>query len=133
MLDTSPDEDPRTRGPQIHVAEYVRVRTMGQVFGFMRMSMRIFSKARAADGFLAGGIRSKWWSKQFWTYTVWGSREEMEEFVNRWPHAEAVERVQSVAAPGSCYVEWISDQPIDWADALARLERPTRYFVAPPF
>ena len=125
--------DPRTGGPHIHVAEYVRVGSMGQGFGFMRLSMRIFAAARTADGFLAGGLRSKWWSKQFWTYTVWDSREEMERFVKRWPHAEAVERVQSIAALGSCYVEWTSNQPIDWPDALARLERPTRYFVGQVF
>jgi hypothetical protein len=132
-----PEERPREEEPPpvpyIHVAEYVKVRSLGQVFDFMKLSMRVYRHAHEHEGFVAGGIKSKWCVRKFWSYTVWEDRDAMMRFVNSGPHAEAARRIQHFAAPGSCYVEWVSEQPPDWPEALQRLERPTRYFVGPAF
>ena len=117
--------------PRIHVVEYVRLRSVFQTFFFMSLSMRIYKYARDLQGYYAGGIRAKWWHRQFYTYTVWEDREAMLEFVQANPHAEAIRRVGEFCAPGSCYVEFVSDAPPDWDMAKERLSFPTRYFSSP--
>lgn len=93
--------------------------------------MRVYEHTQAAAGYYAGGIRAKWWRGEFYTYTVWEEREAMLEFVRSAPHAEAIARVAEFAAPGSCYVEFVSEAPPDWDDARRRLSSPTGYFSPP--
>ncbi len=119
------------RPPQIHVAEYFTVDTLGQAFSFMRRSMNVYKAARAAEGFVTGGIRAKWWAKKFWSYIIWDDRESMERFTKSFPMEAGMERWRRAAGPGSRCVEWTSDMPPDWPEALDRLERPTRYCVPP--
>ena len=116
----------------IHVAEFVPVSAYGQVFEVMKLSMRIYQHAHSLDGYVAGGLRAKWWRKEFWSFSVWQDRDAMERFVRTPPHSEAVARVLDLAAPGACYVEWVAPGPADWAEAVERLKSPTRYFVPPP-
>jgi hypothetical protein len=125
-------EDMETR-IHYHLAEYVKVRSLKQVFSFMRLHMAIYNDARLRKGFTGGGIRGRWWAKQFWSYTIWDSRDSLERFVKSGPHALAVSRMREFAAPGSAFVEWegLSDQ--DWSGAISRLEHPTRYYVDPYF
>jgi hypothetical protein len=123
--------EPVPEGPYVHVAEYIPVREWGQVWPFMKMSMRIYQFSRNCPGFLAGGIRGKWWKRQFWSYTVWQDREAMLHFAQTPPHSEAAGMIEEVAAEGACYVEWSSMSPPDWDEALERLRHPTRYFVPP--
>jgi hypothetical protein len=125
--------DMRDNKPRVHVVEFVCVRRISQVFDVMGLSMRIYKAAQQAEGFVGGGIKAHWWVKKFWTYTAWEDRESMERFVKSSPHAEAVERVLELAAPGSCYVEWTTEGSLDWPDAVERLKRPTHYMVDPLF
>ena len=118
-------------GPFIHVAEYIPVKRWGHVWPFMKLSMEIYRQARTYPGFVAGGIRAKWWRRQFWSYSVWEDRESMERFVRSAPHSRAVALIGEVAAPGACYVEWTTHAPPDWEQAMERLRFPTRYFVPP--
>jgi hypothetical protein len=117
----------------VHLAEYVTVKSLKQVFSFMRLHMRVYNDARVRKGFAGGGIRGQWWAKRFWTYTIWESREDMERFTKHGAHAELVERIRELAGRGSCYVEWDAIGEQDWSGALARLEHPTRYYVDPYF
>lgn len=113
------------------MVEYVRLRRCSQTLAFMRLSMQIYQDACNADGYYAGGIRAKWWRGQFFTYTIWEDRDAMLEFVRTPPHSEAAALVAEFAAPGSCYVEFISDTPPDWDAAQKRLVSPTGY-LSPP-
>lgn len=113
------------------MAEYVRLKRCSQTLAFMRLSMRIYKQACEASGYYAGGIRAKWWRGEFYTYTVWEDRDSMAAFVRTGLHAEAVAQVAGFAAPGSCYVEFISDEPPDWDAARRHLSSPTGYFSPP--
>jgi len=126
-----PEESLADRPPQLHVAEYFTVGSLGQALGFMRRSMSVYTAARAAEGFVTGGIRAKWWAKKFWSYLIWDNRESMERFTKSFPVEAEIESLHRAAGPGSCYVEWTSDMPPDWPEAIDRLERPTRYYVPP--
>ncbi|MEX2431694.1 MAG: hypothetical protein WD645_07230 [Dehalococcoidia bacterium] len=130
----SAEGDPAERGPDtpyIHVAEYIPVHSWRRVLPFMRTSMDIFRFAQACPGFMAGGIRAKWWRRQFWSYTVWQDRDAMMRFVHNMPHSQAISMINDVAAPGACFTEWESTGPPDWSDAMERLKTPTRYLVPP--
>ncbi len=116
----------------VHVAEFMPVQAYGQVLDVMGMSMRIYRQARASDGYVAGGLKAKWWRKEFWSFTVWEDRDAMQRFVRGPLHAAAAARVHDLAAPGACYVEWVAPGPADWPEAVERLKSPTRYFVPPP-
>ena len=116
----------------MHVVEYVRLRSCAQTLPFMRLSMRLYHEARETEGYYAGGIRAKWWSGQFYSYAVWDDRDAMLAFHGSAPRPEADERALRFAAPGSCYVEFVSEDPPDWEAAQSRLASPTKYFV-PPF
>ena len=113
------------------MVEYVRLRSAWSTCAFMRLSMRVYQYARECPGYYAGGIRGRWWRKQFYTYTVWEDRDAMTRFVRTGPHALAVARVGEFAGPGSCYVEFVSEEPPDWDEAERRLAQPTRYFTPP--
>lgn len=114
-----------------HLAEYVKVLSIGQVFNFMRAHMKMYNEASNLPGFADGGIRGRWWAKRFWTYTIWESREDMERFMNGGVHADLGNRMREIAAAGSCYVEWEAKGESDWPGALSRLEHPTRYYMPP--
>lgn len=109
----------------------MRLKRCGQTLAFMRLSMRAYKQACDTPGYYAGGIRAKWWRGDFYTYTIWENREAMAAFVRSSPHAEAVARIREFAAPGSCYVEFVSDAPPDWDAAQQRLSFPTAYLVPP--
>ena len=102
----------------VHVAEFLPVLAYGQVFGVMDLSMRIYRQARASDGYIAGGLKAKWWRKEFWSFTVWEDRDAMERFVRGPLHTRAAARVLEFAAPGACYVEWVAPGPADWPEAV---------------
>ena len=93
--------------------------------------MRLYKLARELPGYYAGGIRGKWWSGRFWSYSIWEDHEAMMRFVNSRQHTEAAARIGDFAGPGSCYAEWVSEDPPNWDEATNRLENPTRYFVPP--
>ena len=116
----------------MHVVEYARLRSCAQTLPYMRLSMRLYREAREAEGYYAGGIRAQWWSGKFYSYTVWDDRDAMLAFPGSAAHPDADARAMRFAAPGSCYVEFVSDAPPDWEAAQARLAFPTKYFV-PPF
>ncbi len=119
-----PHDDVRELKPQLHVATYIRLRSFGRVFSFMLLNMSVYQNARAREGFVAGGIRTKFWRKEFWTYTTWADREKMMAFVGGRPHSEAVARFSEAAEVGY-YVEWESNGLPVWSEALERLEKPT--------
>ena len=116
----------------VHVAEFLPLQAYAQVIDVMGLSMRIYAQARESDGYVAGGLKAKWWRKEFWSFSVWEDRDAMEHFVRTPPHAQAAARILGYAAPGACYVEWVAPGPADWPEAVERLKSPTRYFVPPP-
>jgi heme-degrading monooxygenase HmoA len=126
------DERDRLReaaGPMVHVCTHQIVHSYSQVFAFMRLSMQIYRAARAAPGFVAGGLKTRWWRKEFWTYTVWTDPESMRDFIRSEPHASAVARVREFVVPGAPYAEWISQEQADMAEALERLKSPTGFLL----
>lgn len=118
--------EPKSR---VHVVTFFNLKRFSQTLSFMWLNMRIYKFARVQRGYYAGGIRGKWWSKQFYTYTVWEDRDSMLAFVNSDPHKKALNRIIDFAGTGSCYSEFISEAPPDWEVAEMQLLKPTKYFV----
>ena len=115
----------------LHVAELVKVESIGQILGFMSHSMDVYKRARLAPGFVAGGIRAKWWRKSFWAYLIWEDETYWQQFVNSPRNASINTWVQQHAGPGSCFVTWVSKGEPDWKDAMAHLEHPSKYYRDP--
>ncbi len=115
----------------LHVAELVKVRSITQILPFMSRSMDTYKRARAAPGFVAGGIRAKWWRKSFWTYLVWEGETYRKSFADNRANASITAWVKQFAGPGSCYVTWVTKGEPDWTDALTHLENPTKYYIDP--
>lgn len=115
----------------LHVAELVKVGSIGQILPFMNLSMKTYRLAREATGFVAGGIRAKWWRKSFWTYMVWEDETYRKRFADSRANAPMAAWVQQNAAPGSCYATWVRKGEPEWADAMTRLEHPTKYYRDP--
>lgn len=115
----------------LHVAELVKVDSIGLILPFMSRSMNAYKRARDAPGFVAGGIRAKWWRKHFWTYLVWEDETYWKRFTDGPRNADITAWIQQNAAPGSCYVTWVTKGEPDWDEAVARLEHPTKYYRDP--
>ena len=115
--------------PRVHVVTFFNLKRFSQTFSFMLLNMKIYKFARVQPGYYAGGIRGKWWSGEFYSYTVWEDRDAMLTFVSSNHHQKAMAKTLEYAGPGSCYSEFISDAPPDWEIAESRLSNPTRYFV----
>ncbi|MDA1036126.1 MAG: hypothetical protein O3B65_04505 [Chloroflexi bacterium] len=115
----------------LHIAEVVKVSSARQILSFMSLSMNTYRKAREAPGFVAGGIRAKWWRKSFWTYLVWEDETHQKRFADSRANAAISAWIQQNAAPGSCYVTWVAKGEPDWAEAMNRLEHPTKYYRDP--
>lgn len=114
-----------------HFAEFVPLPGYGGVFRFMRLHMRLYKAAVSAPGYVAGGIRAKWWRKQFWTYWVWDSRDALHAFLSAHGPASLKREMRSLAGPGACNVEWASTEAPSWEEALRRLREPSNYLVPP--
>ena len=115
----------------LHFAELVIVNSFTQVLPFMTLSMSTYKRAREASGFVAGGIRAKWWRKSFWTYLVWEDEVYRKRFADSRANAAMVAWIERWAAPGSCYSTWVMKGEPRWADSMARLEHPTGYYRDP--
>ena len=55
------------------------LKSYGQVLTFMR-PMQVYRHARESEGYVAGGITAKWWSRKFWTFSVWEDSDAMLHF-----------------------------------------------------
>ncbi|MEK9659948.1 MAG: hypothetical protein VW450_08410 [Chloroflexota bacterium] len=113
----------------LHVATRLRLASFGAVLGYMGISMRTYREARTMPGFVAGGIRSKWWRKEFWTYTVWESREALDAFLAHRAHGEAVAHARPRLHGPLTTVSWESPEFPEWKEALARLDAASSGFT----
>ena len=125
LIDEEADQE------HVHYAEFIKVRSKSKLWPYMSLSMRTYNSRRQAPGFLAGGIRAKWWRGSFWTYSVWEDEGDLKRFMESRASTAAAAWIRRVAGPGSCYVTWVTKDEADWTEAIARLERPTRYYVDP--
>lgn len=115
----------------LHVAEVVKIRSVSQILPFMRNSMATYKLARVAPGFVAGGIKAKWWRKTFWSYLVWEDENYLQRFNTKRGDVSLSAWIQQNSGPGSCYVTWIARGEPSWDEALTRLEHPTNYYCDP--
>ncbi len=106
----------------LHVATHLRLAGFRGMLGYMSRSMSTYREARAMPGFVAGGIRSKWWRKEFWTYTVWESREALDAFLQHRAHQDAATHARPRLHGPLTMVSWQSPEFPDWKEALARLD-----------
>lgn len=59
---------------------------------FLRHSLALHRALAHAPGLVLGGLDARLWRREFWTYSVWESREALGAFVRTPLHREAMSR-----------------------------------------
>jgi hypothetical protein len=83
---------------------------------FLAHSMRIRRQLAGADGLIGYALNARLSHKEFWTVSVWQSRDELERFAAANPHAEII-RTKPERMGQSKFVFWTCvghDVPIGW-------------------
>jgi heme-degrading monooxygenase HmoA len=72
---------------------------------FLAHSMRIRRQLATADGLIGFALTARLAHKEFWTVSVWDSRDELERFASADPHA-TITRTKSERMQTSKFVFW---------------------------
>ena len=83
---------------------------------FLAHSMKIRRQLATADGLIGYALNARLVQKEFWTVSVWQSREELEHFAAADPHATII-RTKPERMAQSKFVFWTCtgrDVPIGW-------------------
>jgi heme-degrading monooxygenase HmoA len=93
---------------------------------FLAHSMRIRRQLARADGLIGYALNARLTHKEFWTVSVWQSRDELERFAAANPHAEII-RTKPERMGQSKFVFWTCvghDVPIGWDVVAEHLDVP---------
>jgi heme-degrading monooxygenase HmoA len=93
---------------------------------FLAHSMRIRRQLATADGLIGFALNARLARKEFWTVSVWDSRDELERFASADPHATII-RTKPERLDPSKFVFWTCqgrDVPAGWDVVTERLEAP---------
>jgi hypothetical protein len=116
-------------GEFVCIATFLPVRRWRDIIPFLRMTSRVERQLKETKGLIRYGLRTDFFRKYFWTYTVWKDRGSVNIFVRAEPHSMAVERFKEWAGEGPAFVEWnCTDASINWKEAMERLKNPTFYY-----
>jgi len=93
------------------------------------MSGRVERQLKTTGGVVRYGLKTNFFHKRFWTYSVWKNYEAIRPFVSSDPHATAIKKFALWSGEGAPFVEWKNpDGKIDWNEADRRLKTPTFYY-----
>ena len=111
------------------IATFLPIRSWLYVIPFLRLTGRVQRQLEQTNGLARYGLKANVLSKKFWTFTVWKSKEAMENFVPAHPHDEAIDAFKTWAGEGAAFVEWTSrNGSIDWDTGIKKLQNPTFYY-----
>ena len=78
--------------PVVVMVSRLPVTRWSAVPGFLRHSLRIHRALAEAPGLVVGGLDARLGRREFWTYSVWDSRESLGGFVRTPLHRDAMTR-----------------------------------------
>ena len=84
---------------------------------FMGQTMKIRRQLAAADGLVGYALDAKLTRKEFWTVSVWESREHLDRFAAADPHASIIRTKPQRMRPTK-FVFWAceaADVPVPWS------------------
>ena len=90
---------------------------------FMSQSMKVRRQLATVDGLIGYGLNARLLHKEFWTVSVWESREHLERFSSADPHRTII-RTKPQRMGQSKFVFWTCtgrELPIGWDTVEAHL------------
>jgi hypothetical protein len=78
--------------------------------------MKIRRQLAGADGLIGYALNARVLQKEFWTVSVWRSRDDLEHFAAAGPHARIIRTKRERMAP-TTFVFWTctgADIPVAW-------------------
>jgi hypothetical protein len=93
---------------------------------FLAHSMKIRRQLARADGLIGYALNARLIQKEFWTVSVWTSRDELERFASADPHATII-RTKPERMAQSKFVFWTCvgrEVPIGWHVVAEHLDVP---------
>ena len=94
---------------------------------FLAHAMKIRRQLAGAEGLLGYALNARLAKKEFWTVSVWRSRDDLERFAAADPHSRIVRTKRERMAP-TTFVFWTctgADIPVGWEEVAARLRSST--------
>ena len=71
---------------------------MVQFRGYLRDTLTIRHQLAGATGLVGYGLNAELFSKTFWTFSLWKSRERIEAFAHDNPHRRIIQRLRPLMA-----------------------------------
>ena len=90
---------------------------------FMAHTMKIRRQLASAEGLIGYALNARLTQKEFWTVSVWRSRDDLERFAEADPHARIIRTKRERMAP-TTFVFWTCagrDVPVAWDVVTTRL------------
>jgi heme-degrading monooxygenase HmoA len=98
----------------------LKLRSVTLLPAFARETRAIAEQARAAAGFLGGGILAEGWMV-FWTRTAWDSEEAMKAFRDSAAHRASMPKLVGWCNE-ACVAHWQGEAKADWEAIRARMQ-----------
>jgi hypothetical protein len=119
---------PKTGVEFLSIATFLPVKRWVNVLPFLRMSSRVSAQLRETE-VVRFGLKTNIPKKQFWTLSIWQSREAMRTFIGAEPHATAMKKFAQWAGDAAAFVEWSNTEgSINWEEAMEKLKKPDFYY-----
>ncbi|MBA4861359.1 DUF3291 domain-containing protein [Streptomyces sp. PSKA54] len=126
-MPTLPWSVPNTppRHAEAHVmASRFETRTLWGALRFFIRTPAVWHQVSRAPGAYGASLKASPLRRTFWTLSAWESPEALRRFARSGPHGPAVRGLRPLMHDAK-FVTWSAttdELPLDWADALKRLE-----------
>ena len=112
----------------VHAATSLQLASWRYLFAFFRLSGKVQKRLRDTPGYATHGVRADFFRLTFRTYSIYESREALQDLIYSPEHAEAMAKMGEWSGPESRTTNWTSEsREIDWADGLRRLAETPAY------
>lgn len=105
------------------MASYLPLRRHRTIPGFLRDALAIRRQLAQAHGLVGYALDAELAKRTFWTFSVWKTREHLDEFARSDPHRRIIERLRPLMGTSRFeFVTLASDQlPKTWEQRKALL------------
>ena len=107
---------------------YLPLKRYRMLFRFLRYSAAIQKQLANADGLLGFSLMAHPVSREFWTLSVWTSRDALMRFTGNMPHGHVMQALSGRMRP-TVFIDWRingSQCPPSWKDVLERFRNETK-------
>jgi hypothetical protein len=109
------------------MASRLPLRSITRVPWFMGLTVSVVRQLERTDGLVGYSLRAQPLARTFWTLSVWTDDDALAAFVGEMPHVSVMAKLRPHMG-ATRFTTWHArgtELPIPWADAVARLQRPT--------